>query len=233
MTPSQLKDLFRSDVRDEAEPPLWSDPEIYAYMDDAQKMFCRLTGGLADSSTPEICNIRVTAGRLFAPYDKRILKLRDLRRESDGRNVTILNFEDLARTGTVSDDYGQFHGVGDGAKFSSTVGPVDSVVVGMDANKLRITNVPQADDVLQAIVYRLPLNAITGAADEEFEIDDQHVINLLDWMKYRAHKKQDAETYDRGRSAEFEQVFLAYCDQCKAERERREHKYRTVAYGGI
>jgi hypothetical protein len=55
----------------------------------------------------------------------------------------------------------------------------------------------------------------------------------MNWMKHLAHEKQDAETYDRGRSMEFRDKFLAYCDQAKAERERREHKYRTVAYGGI
>jgi hypothetical protein len=51
-------------------------------------------------------------------------------------------------------------------------------------------------------------------------------------MKHLAHLKQDAETYDRGRADQFRTEFFAYCDQAKAEREKREHKFRTVAYGG-
>ena len=232
MTPTQLKDLFRSDVRDEASPPLWTDTEIFVYMDDAQKMFCREGGGIADSTTT-ICTLQVTAGDTYLDYDPRILKLRDLRRVSDGRNVNILSFEDLGHPGRAQDDYGQSTSFGTGGvKFNTNPTAVTGVVVGMDANKLRLVAPAVADDTLQAIVYRMPLEDIT-ASSTAFEIDAHHHRHLLNWMKHLAHEKQDAETYDRGRSMEFRDKFLAYCDQAKAERERREHKYRTVAYGGI
>lgn len=232
MTPSELLDLFRSDVRDEALPYLWSDVEIYSYMDDAQKMFCREEGGIADS-TSSVCELSVTAGQTHVPYDPIILKLRDLRRASDGRNIDIINFEDLGNPGWSRDDYGQSSLWGNsGPKFSDRIGPVRAAVVGMDANKLRLLEVPEADDTLLAIVYRMPLEDITSYTTA-FEIDPQHHRHLMSWMKHLAHEKQDAETYDRGRSLEFRDAFLAYCDRAKAERARREHKYRTVVYGGI
>lgn len=232
MTPAQLKDLFRSDTRDEATPYLWSDAEIFVYMDDAQKMFCRKGGGIADSSSA-MCAIPVQAGDTYVDYDSRILKLRDLRRASDGRNVNILNFEDLGHPGSAMDDYGQTVPFGAGGKkFATEPSPITGVVVGMEVNKLRLVAPAIADDTLRAIVYRLPLATITGTSTA-FEIDEQHHRHLLHWMKHLAHEKQDAETYDRGRSTEFQAKFLAYCDEAKAERERREHKYRTVAYGGI
>ena len=230
MTPVQLKDLFRSDSRDDTPDYLWSDIEIFVYMDDAQKMFCRLTGGIADSSST-LCSIAVTGGSPYADYDPRILKLRDLRRQSDGRNVELLNFEDLMDNRTPRDDYGRFTSWSGGLKFSDRPGLVTAAVVGMDANILRLLDVPQADDTLLAIVYRMPLEDITETS-AAFEIDTAHHRHLLSWMKHLAHEKQDAETYDRGRSVEFRQKFVDYCDQAKAERERREHKYRTVAYGG-
>ena len=231
MTPTELKDLFRSDVRDQTEDYLWSDTEIFVYMDDAQKMFCRSGGGIADSVSA-ICSLPVAAGDVSVPYDPRILKLRDLRRASDGRNVDIINFEDLGMPGMGLEDYGMVRSFGSGSpKFSDRQGAVRAVVVGMDADKLRTIDVPEQDDILQAIVYRLPLEDIT-ASSTAFEIDIQHHRYLLLWMKHLAHEKQDAETYDRGRSTEFRQKFLEYCDLAKAERARREHKYRTVAYGG-
>ena len=51
-------------------------------------------------------------------------------------------------------------------------------------------------------------------------------------MAALAYMKQDAETYDKTKSAEFEARFLGYCDMARKEKERREHKTRIVAYGG-
>ena len=193
MTPTQLKDLFRSDVRDEASPPLWTDTEIFVYMDDAQKTFCRKGGGIADS-TSAICTMQVAAGDTHIDYDPRILKLRDLRRASDGRNVNILNFEDLGHHGWAQDDYGQSTSFGTGGvKFNTNPTAVTGVVVGMDANKLRLVAPAVADDTLQAIVYRMPLEDIT-ASSTALEIDAQHHRHLMNWMKHLAHEKQDAET---------------------------------------
>lgn len=228
MDSTALNDLFRSDVRDEALPYLWSDAEVYSYIDDAQNMFCRLQGGIADATSP-VTTISVVTGDVFLDVSPRILKIREMHRVSDGRGVEILNFEDL-QSGNVhrSDDYGAFVRP---YRFTTNPGPIRAVVVGMEANKLRLVDAADADDTLALIVYRLPLNSVT-AGGQPLEIDEHHHRHLLYWMKHLAHTKQDAETYDRGRSEQFRAEFLTYCSQAKAERERREHKYRTVAYGG-
>lgn len=231
MTPAELLTLFRSEVRDEVETYLWSDAEIFVYMDDAQKMFCREGGGIADSVSA-VCSVAVDIGDTHVPYDSRILKLRDVRRASDGRGIEILNFEDLGSPYYRDDDYGQVKLWGSSSpKFSTVPGPINAVVVGMDANTMRLIAPAQFDDTLDLIVYRLPIEDITSTSTE-FEIDAQHHRHLLNWMKHLAHEKQDAETYDRGRSIEFQGKFLAYCEKAREERARREHKYRTVAYGG-
>jgi hypothetical protein len=232
MTPAQLRDLFRSDVRDEVAPYLWSDPEVYSYMDDAQKMLCRESGGIADS-TSSICVVPVRAGDTYLVFDPRILKLRDVRRMSDGRNVRVLNFADLGHPNTVPDDYGQYANLDiGGAKFSTVPAPITGIITGMDGDQFRLSAPALEDDELRLIVYRLPIYDVS-ANSTELEVDSYHHRHLLSWMKHLAHEKQDAETYDRGRSSEFRSQFLAYCDQVKAERERREHKHRTVVYGGI
>lgn len=224
MTPDELKALFRAEVRDEATPYLWSDTEVYRFIDDAQKQFCRLTGGIADASSA-VTQIAVTADDPWATYDSRILHLRDLYRVSDQQNVKIINFRDLSQGG---DDYGMPTLV----KFPDRTGPVSAAITNMEANKLRLVDTPVANDTLSAIVYRLPLVTVVSNATL-LEIDELHHYHLLDWMKHLAHKKQDAETYDRGRSDEFARAFYEYCMQAKAERERREHKPRAVNYGGL
>lgn len=225
MDTTQLLDLFRSDTMDTVAPYLWSDPEIFSYMDDAQKMFCRLQGGISDSSSSTTV-ISATAGEPFAVVSPLILKIRLATRASDGRRLEILNFEDLEGR-MAEEDYGYRASY----RLDNHQGEVRAIVVGMETNKVRLVRIPEEDQEINLTVYRLPL-ATLASGGQNLEIDEQHHRYLLYWMKHLAHQKQDAETYDRGRSDTFRAEFLAYCDQAKAERERREHKYRTVAYGG-
>ena len=225
MDTTQLLDLFRSDTMDTVIPYLWSDTEIFSYMDDAQKMFCRLQGGISDSSSSTTV-ISATAGEPFADVSPLILKIRLATRASDGRRLEILNFEDLEGR-MAEEDYGYRASY----RLDNHQGEVRAIVVGMETNKVRLVRIPEEDQEINLTVYRLPHTTLASKG-QDLEIDEQHHRYLLYWMKHLAHQKQDAETYDRGRSDTFRAEFLAYCDQAKAERERREHKYRTVAYGG-
>lgn len=227
MNSTELHDRFRSDTRDLGDPPLWTSPEIFNYINDAQNMFCRLTGGLADASS-SITSVPFLAGQTWIDLSQRILKLRMVQRASDYHTVDILNFEDLENGSYVQQDYGMMIR---SVRLDNTTGRVFGIVVGMEPNKARLVYIPAEDDALNLTVYRLPLEPIT-AKGQDLEIEEQHHEHLLTWVKRCAHMKQDAETYDRGKAERFEQQFLAYCNQAKLERERREHKYRSVAYGG-
>ena len=55
MTSNELLDMFRRDVMDVRRPYLWTDEEIYAYMNDAYNMFARMTGGISDYTTDDVC----------------------------------------------------------------------------------------------------------------------------------------------------------------------------------
>lgn len=226
MDSSALLNLFRAEVRDEEFPYLWSDIEVYSYIDAAQKMFCRLQGGIADSSSP-LTHLSVSAGDVFVSISPLIIKLREAHRASDGYGLEILNFEDLQNYGSV-DDYGHRSGY----RIDNSTGAVRALIVGMETNKVRLLQIPQSALTIDTTVYRMPLETVEDGTTD-LEIDEHHQRYLLNWMKHLAHQKQDAETYDRGRSDMFRAEFLAYCDQAKAEREKREHKYRTIAYGGL
>lgn len=228
MNTGELKDRFRSDVRDtDPNTPFWTDSEIYDYMDDAQKMFCRLQGGIADTVTDSVCKISYSANDQYKSISPLILKIRQVVRESDQLEVEILNFEDL-QMHVYADDYG----FQPPYKIDATPGEVRAIVTGMQEGQIRLVRFPTAADSLRLTVYRMPLTTIDTSGTQNFEIASEHVRPLLYWMKHLAHLKQDAETYDKGRADMFEVLFRQYCDQAKAEREKREHKYRTVGYGG-
>lgn len=229
MTAAELKDLFRSMTFDAVTPYLWSDVEVYTFMDLAQKQFCREVEGIADSTTTSVCAIPVVANDVFVPVSNKVLKIRHAQRRSDARPLTILNFEDMNQP-ALQTDYG-FQQV---LRLDSTTGPLSSVVVGMEPHKLRLVPAPAAADTIDLIVYRLPLTTpATTPTPVDFEIDDQHHYYLLYWMMHLAFLKQDAETFDKGKADLYQDMFLDYCRKAKEEKDRREHKYRTVGYGGI
>jgi hypothetical protein len=217
MNSYRLRDLFRLDVDDTVAPNLWSDDEVATYADEAQKMFCRLTGGIGDA-TSSLCSVDISAGEPFTPFDPRILKIRRIQRDSDATPIQMLNFEDL-----------------DSAKIKldNTTGFVTKVVIGIEPFQLRWMKVPLANDTASLIVYRLPLRTITSAVNSLLEIPDQHQRPLLLWMESLAYAKQDSDTFDKTKAADKEAKFRAYCAAAFAEGERLRHKPRFTMYGGI
>lgn len=217
MNSSETLEVFRQTVGDTEAPYLWSDTEAYRYMNDAQNMFCRLTGGLGDGSSA-LTRVSYTTSDDWVMLDKRILKVRDATFLNSGRQVVVLSMEDMR----ASD-----------LRFDSRPGHVRRMVLGIEPAKARLHPYPSEAGTLQLIVDRLPLKAITDAGDQKFEIDEQHHLALVTWMQHRAYSKQDADTFDRLKAAEHEAAFQNYCFEAKAERERAGGKVRVVNYGGI
>lgn len=216
MTPVELLALFRSEMSDTEETYFWSNSEFYTYLDDAQKMFCRLTDGISDASTKSVVELAFTPGTEWFKLHRSILKIRTAIRVSNGKPVSIYNVEDMATKGM---------------RFDARTGPLTALIEGMEENKARAYPTPSDEDTIRLTVFRLPLTTVDK--DAELEIAEQHHINLLDWVKYRAYSKQDAETLDKNKARDFEDRFRAYCNQAKLEQQRKRHKVRTVNYGGL
>lgn len=227
MNSTELFDLFRSDVTDVNEPYLWSDDEVWVYMNDAYNMFFRLTQGIADSTTDKVTLVTATASEPYSSLHPSILNVRQAYRESDQKKVHVINAEDLPRL--VADDYG----VLSQQLLQTTEGEVRFGVMGLEKDKIRWVLVPAADTDIRLHVYRLPLVPITTDDQEFVGLQDIHHFHLLKWMKALAYQKQDAETFDRQRSAENDQMFRIYCEQAQSEWSRYKHKPRLMAYGGI
>ncbi|WP_025915515.1 hypothetical protein [Herminiimonas sp. CN] len=216
MNSTELRDQFRADVVDQMEPFLWSDPEIYDYLDDAQKMFCRLTGGLGDASTL-LTVLNYTPASDWVPLSALILKLRNAYNVTDGLPIEVINFEGMAQLRI---------------RFDGRTGRVKYLITGMEPGKARLYPAPDAVGTIQLLVDRLPLKTIDDE-DQKLEVADQHKTGLGLWMKSRAYSKQDAETFDRNKAEGFEQKFRVYCADAKKEKDRAKHKTRVVQYGGL
>ena len=226
MRSEELFDAFREDVSDVAAPYLWSNSEVWRYMDDAYKMFIRLTGGVADS-TSSITQIDIREGEADAEISPLILKIRDARLASNSRPLTLINYADIPANNRP--DYGHIREI----YLNKRPGEVRYMLIGQQRGLATWLQVPMVDDVAYLSVYRLPLETITGPEQEFSDIGGEHHEHLLLWMKARAYGKQDAETFDKGRRDEYKAAFTEYCSLAKSEWERAKSKVRVVTYGGL
>lgn len=227
MDTNELYDAYRNDVVDTARPYLWLDEEVWRYMADAHRMYFRLLGGIADFLTDEVCRVECPAGQAIVELHPSVLRVMQARRLSDNAPVTVVNQTDLPLLTEV--DYGRQREI----FMDDRPGPVKYMVTGMKRSVARLVMTPQVDEQLALTVYRTPIDIADGPDKELTELDEEHHIHLLDWMKHLAYKKQDAETFDRAKSEECGANFRAYVAQCKAEWERYKHKTRVVEYGGL
>lgn len=230
MTAQELYDQFRSDMVDTAVPYLWSDKDVVRYMNDAYRMFVRLTGGIADF-TSDISRVAVTADEATSVMDPRILRVMEAYRLSDEAKLEVINQQDM--TFSQSTDYGRTRPL----FLDSTPGPVRYMIIGAQRNVAKWVQVPIENDTVQLFVYRLPTTALDPESpDMDFafdEVGEEHHTHLVLWMQHLAYRKADADAFDKGRSDEYKALFESYCSMAKAEWERYKHKTRVVTYGGI
>lgn len=226
MTSSDLYTLFRLDVADSALPYLWADSEVFAYMNDAYRMFVRLTGGVADF-TSAATQVPIVAGDPLGVLNPAILRVMSARRLSDGGEIKIINSTDLP----VLRESG--YGWPATVSLDATPGPVNYMMIGAQPDIARWIQVPTVNDTAQLIIYRKPLNYITALAQPFTDAAEDHHFHFLKWMRHLAYQKQDAETLNLTKSDENGTAFRVYCAEVTAELARREYKPRTIAYGGI
>lgn len=211
MNATELLDLLRAEVRDNAVPYLISDEVLYAYINDAQNWFCRLTEGIEDARS---FVVDVVPGVEWYPINRRILKPRRAYDIVTGRPVPLVSLE---RAGAA------------GISFAGTSGPLCVFVTGAEKNALRAWPVPTQSVKVQLEVFRLPKTVGEG---DLLEIDDQHHLPLLLWAKHLVYGTEDADLFDRRKAEEYESKFHTYCAYAKAEQGRARHQAGAVQYGG-
>lgn len=223
MDSTSLLRAVRAELSDTVEPYFISDTQLLRYIDEAQKMFCRIEGGI-----PDIIDIPFEAGSDHIPLSSRILKIRSARKVSPtGQSeLPVLNVEDVPRYMGV-DDYGA---VPNGA-INSAPGSVRGLIIGAKHGALMLHPTSSEQAIVRLFVYRMPLTDI-DALGQELEIPEQHHYSLSYWVKHLVLSTHDSEVFDKESSEENRVKFLEYCNLARRDRERLEHKPRSVAYGG-
>jgi len=243
-TPDELKDRFRLDVDDVVGGQagadfLWSDVEVFDYMDEAQRMFVRRTEILRkthpfSTALTEIAYTApvITAVNLdgFITYNPEIIRPLRARMSlaANADPLRIITMEDLDN-GFFIRDFGLIFT----QDWQTKTGPARFLVTNMQEDQWRLVPIPLIDDTVELTVLHMPLNDVTcdGTALEVTKREDQQIIKM--YMKKLAYLKQDADTYDKELSDRFEAEFEKRVDERRREIRRTRFRHQGMRYGGI
>lgn len=227
MNIQDLIQTFRKQVSDLEAPYLWDDEEVLLYLIDAQDKFVRAMGGISDYGSTRagttLTDIPLVVNQPMSSFSPYILRIRSAKLLTGNRNITIIDESQLKQYSDTK-DYGLQRAE---SLRDDDLGEVSLALIGLEDNKLRWYKVPDIADTARMHIYRLPYPRITKQEDS-LEIDEQHHIHLIPWMKYWAYSKEDAETYDRELADRNEKTFNDYCDRARSEKDRQRYKPRSV-----
>lgn len=227
-TTDDLNSKFRLDVDDLLEGAdstrpdsenLWKNDEIYGYMTAAVDRWAKDTEGLF-----KVFQLPVVAAQQFYTLPRYVFKIREMRLITANvylyqRNVDAFMFE-------KRDDYGRVL-IGYGSIFTATGGPPREYVMDYQTNKVMLIPIPSTADTLEiqcVSTVAIPFSAgmplpVTDPADQ---------LLILDYMKYQAYSKQDADTIDLKRADGFMQRYDRAMTDRKLELRRKRRSPGTV-----
>ena len=220
MTVDELVQFFRMDTSDTLEPFLWSDTEVLVYANEARDQFVRTTGGISDE-----IQIPVLKGVAKANVPSGVLNFRYAYINYTNKKIPFVNEGELPAPG-----YG--YGVKHGGVTDTRTGRMVAIEIGNQTDTIRWIPTPVEDDTCTLGIYRLP-NTPLVRGGEITEVQLIHHRHLVDYMKFLAYSKHDAETLQNTRSSNYKEMFERYCHQCIGERERYRSHTHVVAYGGL
>lgn len=222
-TAADLLARFRSDMQDTEEPYLWTDEEIFGYLNEAQMEFARATDILRGMAT-----IAVTAGEAQVDLAAAHYKIRRARLASNQRPLGLTNFNELDDA-QYANDYGTVLQSG----WETVTGQPGVLVTDEESGKLRLVPEPVADDTLTVWTYRTPLTEIEDDLSDLEVTDARHQRTMLLYARSLGYQKHDSETYNDKLSLGLRQQFYAEADTFKARDAQSRRKPGVTAYGGL
>ncbi len=234
-TPAELLVLFRQDVDDEdggvgGADHLWSDAEFYRYLDRAHKEFVRRTDILKTATVTALTDLAVTAGDPIVTPSPDILHATRAKLALGTTPLDIIPFEELDM-GFLTNDYGLHLA----SNWELITGTPRFLITNWDESVWRLAPTPIVNDTLKLIVTYLPTADITEATKDNTPavsvLDDQMI--MLDYAKYLAYRKQDADVYDINLSNTFLASFIRDANDRKIALKLKRHQSQPVRYGGI
>lgn len=213
MTLADLISAFRARADDTAEPFLWSDDEVTLILNEAEVEAATRARLIQDSTTPAVTQIAVTAAGVDYPLHAAILSVERAKLASQPKPLTRTTREELDAA------YPNWEALTGQPKFFIE-----------DNGRLRLVPQSTMDDSLSLTVFRLPLEPMAEDTDTP-EIHAKYHYRMLDWALRCAYLKNDSETLDKSKAADYQALFeqsFGVLPDANVQRKQREHKATTV-----
>lgn len=219
MVPTDLLTAFRRICNDTKAPYFWSDAELYDYMTEGEGEIARALLCIQDI-TSAAALYSVANGGPNVTLSSKIIRIRAAWWLENGGEYKL---------GIMSQDAM----ISEGYRILTQQGRPNTLMTGNETNGVRLYPIPENDGQLQLSIYRMPLNPLNAQA--QFEIPEQYRGALLDWMKYKAYSKDDAETFDRVRADQSLAKFASLVDGYMTTESQRRGSPQAggIQYGGL
>lgn len=203
ITVGEAESIWRDRVLDKLTTQLFSQDMYWTWLAEAEEEACRRKSLLLDYSTDSVCKIDMVEGQGVYAYSPLILQINYVELDSDS---TVLQLT----------DYGEMNDFRPGWQREDP-GKPSRYLLDEQTQHLRVYPTPDAEMALRMTVQRLPMRCATPGSQYQLrdssvlEIPKAHVLNLLDWVTFRAYttKDPDADRKDLGMEAlgRFESYF--------------------------
>lgn len=192
---AELITRVRVAAQDLADPPMWSDDAITAWLNDAQAEAAIRARLLHEVADPALCDVGISAGTAAYTLHPAMYELtyHAFVPAAGGRvPLTLVSQEWLDK---FMPDWRERRGT--------------PAFLLQDEQALRVAPTPDADGTLVLEGYRVPLDLMADD-DDTPEIAAVHHVHLVQWALYRGFSMPDMETFDPSRGQLAEAEFTRY-----------------------
>jgi len=209
MEAGDLLARFATRVDDHAEPPLYSDEERYAFLNDAVRQAAIRKRLLLDNTTAEVCVYAVDAGTegiATVSLHSRVLAVRSARWSESTYPLALTTLK------VMDKDHPEWP--------SETAREPTHLIVDRESGKIDLWPAPADAGTLTLAVWRLPLVEEEVESEEgEPVVDEVFHVDLIDWMEHLAYLQKDSEQNDLQRANAAEARFTAKFGRLPSARE--------------
>lgn len=179
MTLEQIIALYRHQSDDDAIPYDVEDEILTIWANEAQDEACR-RGELLVSTSADFCTVAFAADDESVALDPRIVRIK--RARVNGKTVSVMSADQMQEMFPEWMD--------DTTRTTPT-----HLIEGVDTGFLHLWPRPAEAGEVKITVQRMAIEPMANSTDEP-EIRAELHPQLVDWLLYRAHSKDDIEIYD-------------------------------------
>ncbi len=211
MTLAELIAAARARLDDTAEPYRWTDAELTAHLNEAEREAC-----LRARLLVEAISAPVTVDQNSVDVDPKVIDIRGQAKLTIGNRVLM-----LAGTSRDALDW-------DNPRWETSYGWPEFFALVQDDPKNPVLMLSRRLTAAATLTYRLeryPANDMEDAEDEP-EIEERHHRNLIEWACYLALSSRDADNNNDTVAALHERRFTDYFGPRPTARMQRLHAAR-------